>query len=179
MNFLAEVWLNDQAVGFHEGGFTPFAFRVDGLLEPEGENTLIVRVVGPILLENKRVDGMGPMETPQWRGAITGGIWQSVRLIATDDIYVQDVFIEPRIADDTATSHLELMHAGDKNVSARVGVAVRSVRGPDRVVAQRAGTVELKPGSNRQRWTLPIPDAAYWSPEDPHLYRASVSVACG
>jgi hypothetical protein len=35
----------------------------------------------------------------------------------------------------------------------------------------------LKPGSNRQNWTLQIPDAVYWSPDNPHLYRADVSVA--
>ena len=29
VNYLAEVWINDQVVGFHEGGFTPFKFRVD------------------------------------------------------------------------------------------------------------------------------------------------------
>ena len=29
VNYLAEVWLNDEVVGYHEGGFTPFEFRVD------------------------------------------------------------------------------------------------------------------------------------------------------
>ena len=47
------------------------------------ENTLTLRVAGPILMENKRIEGVGQMETPQWRGAIAGGIWQSVKLIAT------------------------------------------------------------------------------------------------
>jgi beta-galactosidase len=98
LNFRSEVWLNDTAVGVHDGGFTPFEFRVDDLLKVDGENTLILRVVGPILMQDKRVDGMGPMETPQWRGAITGGIWQPVRLIATGDVYVKDVFIEPKLS---------------------------------------------------------------------------------
>lgn len=112
VNFRSEVWLNDQAVGFHEGGFTPFEFRIDDLLRFEEDNTLILRVVGPILLQDKRVDGMGPMETPQWRGAIAGGIWQPVKLIATGDTYVKDVFIEPRISENFATFHLELAHTG-------------------------------------------------------------------
>ena len=123
VNFLSEVWLNDTAVGVHEGGFTPFEFRVDDLLKFDEENTLILRVVGPILLQDKRVDGMGPMETPQWRGAITGGIWQPVRLIATGDVYVKDVFIEPKISDNTATFHLELAHAGERATPAQVEIA--------------------------------------------------------
>ena len=53
----------------------------DSLLAPGRENTLMLRVVGPIFLEDKRIGGLGPLETPQWRGGIVGGIWQPVRLI--------------------------------------------------------------------------------------------------
>ncbi len=179
VNFLSEVWMNDQAVGVHEGGFTPFEFRVDSLIKPGAENTLILRVVGPILLQDKQIDGVGPMETPQWRGAIAGGIWQPVRLIATGDIYVKDVFIEPKISDNTATFHLELAHMGEKNTAAQVEIAIRSAREPEKIVGRMKKRLELKPGSHRQSWTLKIPDAVYWSPDDPHLYRTDVSVAYG
>ncbi|MHC4207886.1 MAG: glycoside hydrolase family 2 protein, partial [Planctomycetota bacterium] len=179
VNFLAEVWMNDVAVGVHEGGFTPFKFRIDSLIKPGAENTLILRVAGPILLQNKSIDGVGKMETPQWRGAIAGGIWQPVKLIAADDIYVKDVFIEPKISDDTATFHLELVHAGEKNTPARVEIAVRPVSRPDQVVANMNKRLEMKPGTNRQSWTLNIPDAIYWSPGNPHLYHADVSVKYG
>jgi beta-galactosidase len=150
VNFRAEVWLNDTAVGFHEGGFTPFEFRVDDLLKFDEENTLIVRVVGPILMQDKRVDGMGPMETPQWRGAITGGIWQ--------------------------TFHTELEHGGKNAVPAQVEITIRT---GDQVVAHASNTLSLKPGSTRLSWTRKIPRATYWSPDNPHLYRAEVSVTCG
>jgi beta-galactosidase len=179
VNFRSEVWLNDTAVGMHEGGFTPFEFRVDDLLKFDGENTLILRVVGPILMQDKRVDGMGPMETPQWRGAITGGIWQPVRLIATGDVYVKDVFIEPKISDNTATFHLELAHEGKKAGPAKVGIVIRSASQPDQVAATMSKMLDLKPGLNRQDWTLRIPDATHWSPDHPHLYRADVSVTFG
>ncbi len=177
VNFRTEVWLNDVAVGVHEGGFTPFEFRIDGLLRFDAENTLILRVVGPILLQDKHVDGMGPMETPQWRGAITGGIWQPVRLIATGELYVKDAFIEPKISNNTATFHLELAHAGTRRTPARVEVAIRPAGRPDRVAATATETLDLQPGSSKTSWTLHIPNATYWSPKNPHLYRAEVSVA--
>jgi len=178
VNFLSEVWLNDTAVGVHEGGFTPFEFRVDRLIKPGEKNTLILRVVGPILLQDKQVDGVGPMETPQWRGAITGGIWQSVRLIATDDSYIEDVFIEPEISNDTATFHLDLAHAGKRTCRGQVGIAIRSASRPDEIIARINEQVELKPGSNKRSYTLQIPGAIHWSPKNPYLYRADVSVAC-
>lgn len=179
VNFMAEVWLNDVAVGIHEGGFTPFEFRIDKLLKPGGENTLILRVVGPILMQNKSIDGVGKMETPQWRGAIAGGIWQPVRLIVTDEIYVSDVFIEPKISDNTATFHMELEHAGEKTRSAQVEVTIRSAREPDRTIARMNKALNIKPGQTKQSWTLNIPEVQYWSPDDPHLYRVDISVAYG
>ncbi len=179
VNFMAEIWLNDKAVGFHEGGFTPFEFRVDQMIKAGEENTLTVRVAGPILMENKRIEGVGQMETTQWRGAITGGIWQSVRLVATGDTYVNDVFIEPKIADNTATFHLELENAGVKRASAQVSVVLRPVKRPEQIVAQVEKTVELQPGATRFDCVLAIPEALHWSPDHPHLYEAVVTLAAG
>jgi len=176
VNYLAEIWLNDTAIGVHEGGFTPFEFRVDDLLKIAEENTLILRIAGPILLQDKQVDGVGPMETPQWRGAITGGIWQPVRLVATGDIYVRDVFIEPKVADEAAAVHVELMHAGEKARSAKVELSIRS-GGPSGAIAAKTGnTLDIKPGIAKQSWTVKIPNAAYWSPDNPYLYHADVKV---
>jgi len=176
VNYLTEIWLNDTVVGVHEGGFTPFEFRVDDLLKTDEENTLILRVAGPILLQNKRVDGVGPMETPQWRGAITGGIWQPVRLVATGDIYVKDVFIEPRIADEAVTVHVELIHAGETARSAKVELSIRS-GGPSGAIAAKTGNIlDIRPGIAKQSWTVKIPNATYWSPDNPYLYHVDVKV---
>ncbi|MCK5369367.1 MAG: hypothetical protein KAQ62_12470, partial [Cyclobacteriaceae bacterium] len=49
VNYLSEVWLNDEVVGFHEGGFTPFEFRVNEMITPGETNVFILRVVGPII----------------------------------------------------------------------------------------------------------------------------------
>ena len=79
VNYIAEVWVNDEVVGYHEGGFTPFELRVDRMLKPGKTNVVTLRVQGPIIRSDKEVDGIGPLETPQWRGGISGGIWQSVQ----------------------------------------------------------------------------------------------------
>ena len=93
VNYKTEVWLNDQVVGFHEGGYTPFNFRVDELAKVGEVNTLVVRVVSPIILTDKYIDGMGRQEVPMWRGAITGGIWQSVSIQAKGHLGIKDVFV--------------------------------------------------------------------------------------
>ena len=91
VNYFSEVYLNDNSIGFHEGGFSPFKFNIEHVLNYEDTNTLILRVVGPITIQDKIIDGMGQMETPQWRGSYTGGIWQKVYLESTGNIYFDDI----------------------------------------------------------------------------------------
>ena len=174
VNFRAEVWVNDVAVGMHEGGFTPFEFRIDDLLTFDSENTLMLRVVGPILMEDKTIDGMGKMETVQWRGAITGGIWQPVRLVATDQVFIKDVFIQPSTSNNTATFNLQVEHTGTANIEARVGIVVRS---EGKTIAEKTQILELTPGGNHETFALEIPNAIYWNPSHPHLYHAEVKVS--
>lgn len=176
VNFFSEVWVNDQAAGYHEGGYTPFKLRIDKLLKPGEENVLILRVTGPILMQNKTIDGIGKMETTQWRGAIAGGIWQPVELTATDQMHIKDVFIEPKISDDIVTFHVKLEHIGLESTTAKIEVAVLSV-GSEKVVARMNNTLEVQPGIKELGWTLNIPNAQYWSPAKPYLYRADISIA--
>jgi len=176
VNYLAEVWLNDAVVGFHEGGFTPFTFRVDEMLKPGETNVLCLRVVGPIILSNRNVDGVGPLETPQWRGGITGGIWQPVRLEASGEVYVDDVFIEPKIDEKTAALHVTLDHTGIKGISVRIEIDVKEVGQPSKSVARLREELTLHSGKNKSTRIARLPEAKPWSPDHPALYRATLRV---
>lgn len=179
VNYIAEVYLNDHVVGRHEGGYGPFEFRVDDLLKHGEENFLGLRVIGPIVAQDKVIDGIGWSDMPHWRGAIAGGIWQSVRLVATGTVFVGDVFVVPQLKDDTADIQVVLDNADESGREVEVEVAIRSAEGSSKQVAKKSAKLNLVPGSNEAEWTLEIPDARYWSPEDPHLYTASVRIAEG
>ncbi len=178
VNYLAEVWVNDAVVGFHEGGFTPFTFRVDEMLKPGQTNVLVLRVVGPIILSDQSVDGVGPLETPQWRGGVTGGLWQSVTLEASGEVVVEDVFIEPTIHEPGATLHVTLDHTGTEGKSAGIEIDI-SAAGQADPIAQLRETLTLHPGQNKHTWTLSLPEAQLWSPDRPALHRASLRVSVG
>ncbi|UCF36211.1 MAG: hypothetical protein JSU96_15500 [Acidobacteriota bacterium] len=177
VNYRSEVWLNDEVVGFHEGGFTPFHFRVDELLKPGETNVLILRVLGPVVLTDQVIDGIGPMETPQWRGGLTGGIWQSVRLLATGSVYVQDVFIQPDIADSATLFQVQLNNTGAVRKSVQIGIRIEHAEDPSQAVSEIRTDWDLRPGANQQDWRLTVPNMRFWSPDDPHLYRVRVSVS--
>lgn len=44
VNYICDVWINDQYVGYHEGGYTPFAFDVSSKLNFGSTNTIAVRI---------------------------------------------------------------------------------------------------------------------------------------
>ena len=164
VNYRAEVWVNDQPAGFHEGGYAPFVLTIGDLLKPGVENFIAVRVIGPILTRNVVVDGMGPNETPHWRGAIAGGMWQSVELIATSQEFLSDVFVEPDIHSSVAVVHATLANGGTRSVKAALEFTLSGTAGSVRQ------ELMLSPGSNVVKLDFPIPNAKLWSPEHPHLY---------
>lgn len=47
VNYVADVWINDNYIGYHEGGYTPFAFDVTNKLNYGGKNQITVRVDNP------------------------------------------------------------------------------------------------------------------------------------
>jgi beta-galactosidase/beta-glucuronidase len=71
VDYLADVWLNGQAVGCHEGGETPFTLDVTDAWRPAAENLLAVRVLSPA---DDPIDGLRLKEVPHSAGWQFGGI---------------------------------------------------------------------------------------------------------
>lgn len=176
VNYLSEVWVNDEVVGFHEGGFTPFEFRVDEMIKPGEVNVITMRVVGPIILSDKEIDGVKALETPQWRGGISGGIWQSVKLVETEAIFVEDVFVQPNISNNTAMINLELNNTGIKGEDVGIEISIVENDNPLKEVARIKEFKKSHPGINNYQFKINIPEAIYWSPDHPKLYSAVIKI---
>jgi len=227
VNYYAEVWLNGDMVGGEESGFTPVELDVTQLLRYGEANTLIVRVTGSAV-RSERVDRYVCNEVAHWRGAYVGGIWQSVRLIATDAVFVRDVFVEPRLGSSEAVVNVEVANEmfqpmpepgavepvgpgrgpmvaspiRSRKVTMTVSIEPAGVRSAPplgashprrvsgRVIASptpeegamtgalQTKTVDLvvPPGGLTVSETLKLDTAIPWSPDNPHLCRATVQL---
>jgi len=173
-NYMTQVWLNEEVVGFHEGGYTPFSFRIDKLAKPGEDNIVTVRVISPIILTDKRIDGLGRQEVPMWRGAITGGIWQSVSLEVSGKTRITDVFLEPDIHDNTVTFNLEIENSETIKKTSEVQIRILSDQGKEVVILEKQ--IEVLPGKKNIRYELAIEEAKYWSVDSPYLYQAEVNL---
>jgi hypothetical protein len=224
VDYLADVWLNGTYLGSHEGMFNPFEFDVTDLLDLEGTNVIVVKDGAPRDdTEYIQVDfSDNPLSTPyrthqakaitQIKGHMidamhrpgsqtsfrsdgnTGGIWDSVGLVARPSVSIDHVKVFTKIGikkdwlgdktdrpDGTALVALDVtvLNTTGRAVETDLGLSVapRSFEGPEPVARSRR--VVLKPGRSTHKIVLTVPEARLWWTWDrglPNLYTATVTV---
>src|SRR5467141_3167812 len=116
-NYIADVYLNGQKIGRHEGGFTPFNFEITNLVRDAG-NFLIVKV------DNKRRrDAVPTLNTDWWN---YGGLTRDVNLVEVPDAFIEDYFLQlKKGSTDEITGWVKLNGAsGGKVVTVEVPEAM-------------------------------------------------------
>ena len=148
-NYFADVYLNGEKIGQHEGGFTPFNFEVTSRLKDTG-NFLVVKV------DNKRrLDAVPTLMTDWWN---YGGLTREVKLIETPSTFVNDYMVQLQQGSrNHVTGWVKL--SGDK-LNQKV-----TVRIPEAGVS-RSFTTNAS-GMAAIDFTA---DLKLWSPRDPKLY---------
>jgi hypothetical protein len=170
----AEVWVNGKAAGTHRSYLTPFRIDLSQsaiAAKPGDRITIDVRV------DARRNPGtdplMGCLDTLDFLYVTWGGIHQPVRLEATAPTRVENVFVVPKLADESAEIRVavEGSRNGKLEIAAEVldagGAAVASLRQP---VADGAAETVL---------AARIAKPKLWSPKSPHLYTARVRLLAG
>jgi beta-mannosidase len=127
VDYYADVWLNGEYLGFHEGMFNPFEFDVTGKADKNGENLLVVRVDAPRpnavyklardtenplskdykrhqavdidLVKGHMIDSHHKVGAKtKFRGdGNSGGIWDDVLLVGRKNVYIEYVKIFTRV----------------------------------------------------------------------------------
>ncbi|MEU7529994.1 AbfB domain-containing protein [Saccharothrix sp. NPDC042600] len=162
VDYEATVWVNGAQVTTHRGGYDRFEVDITAQLRG-GANELVVRVYDPTdgrgekQPVGKQVDNPGGIfYTP------SSGIWQTVWLEPTPTSSVYSVDIHPNLSNNTA----------------RVRVFTRgNVSGHSVFAEAMAGTTVVGSASGGfTEFTVPVPNARRWSPDDPYLYDLRVSL---
>lgn len=153
-NYRADVFLNGEKLGSHEGGFTPFQFELTGRAKA-GENHLLVHVNN-----ERRKDGI-PAQGFDWFNY--GGLTRDVDLVETPGTYIQDYSLQ--LAPDSL-----------RRVDGWVQLAGTAPRQPVRVRIPELGVdVRAEAGADGRALLNFEAPFALWSPAQPKLYRVEVS----
>ncbi|WP_206081912.1 glycoside hydrolase family 2 protein [Maribellus sediminis] len=151
--YLADVYLNGEKLGSHEGGFTPFQFEITGKVK-DGSNTIVVKV------DNKRLGNGLPGTGYDWFNY--GGITRDVDLIETNETFVEDYFIQ-------------LKKGSLNTVSGWVKLNGNKLK-QDIVVKIPEQNLEYRTKTDKEGWAKLEFNSAFklWSPENPKLYKVMV-----
>lgn len=90
LSYIGDFWINGNYVGYHEGGYTPFAFDVTPFVSI-GENTIVIRVDNPPWAS--RIDIIPAVENDFFNYT---GIIQDIFIEATDGVQVVRTDIVPK-----------------------------------------------------------------------------------
>jgi beta-mannosidase len=224
VDYFADVWLNGTYLGSHEGMFNPFEFDVTDVVHSDGTNVVVVKDAAPRdPTEYVQVDfGDNPLSAPyrthqasaieQVKGHMidamhrpgsmtsfrsdgnSGGIWDSVELIARPSVHIDHVKIFTKIGvkkdwlgdgldkrDGTAIVAVDVTVRNTTGsiveTDLRLAVAPRNFDGASG--GERMRRVTLQPGRTTHKLVLTVPTVELWWTWDrgrPNLYTATIGV---
>ena len=152
-NYIADVYLNGEKLGQHEGGFTPFNFEITKLVRDHG-NFLVVKV------DNKRRrDAVPTLMTDWWN---YGGLTREVRLIETPATFVHDYMVQLQKGSRQRVSGWVKL-AGER-LSQRITVRIPEAGISNTFTTDSNGLAAIDFNA----------DLKLWSPENPKLYEVSI-----
>ncbi|MDH3034169.1 AbfB domain-containing protein [Streptomyces sp. TRM75561] len=165
------VWVNDRQAGaVHDGGYDVFSYDITDLLNRGGTNTIVVSVWDPTqngsqAVGKQRLNDVQPHPGGGIFYTAASGIWQTV-------------WLEP-----TAAAHITRLDMVPDLTNNRLKVTVRSAgtSGHQARVTVSAGgaTVGTATGPVGTEFTVPVPNARRWTPDDPFLHDVRADLLSG
>lgn len=179
VDYRADVYVNGQKVGSHDGGYLPFEFDATSFVHT-GENTVSVRVVDPGL-KPADVEGIKYAEIPHGKQnwyVQTSGLWQSVEIETRPRVRLGAVHISAR-ADGSCRIEVPVIGrpamSGVSAELAKVHAAIQD--GAGHVVWE--GTTTPSAGPTPSELAGHVANPKLWSPSDPALYTLRVELGSG
>ena len=185
VNYVADVWVNGQYCGYHEGGYTPFAFDVSeklnfGLVT----NSIVVRVDNPVWGTRKDIV---PYNQCDWFNYT--GIIHDVYLEVSENISVVRADFNTVSASNKVIFNGVLLNktGASKNVAATVQVfsaAIDSNNISNEKTYELLGTpgsslifnLNLQDSVTSFSGEFPMSEFNLWSMQHPNLYIAKISL---
>lgn len=170
----SKIWVNGQCAGEHIGGNTAFCLDITDFVLWNQENCITVQCIDKKDCTQARGKQFwGDKGERIWYTPVSG-IWKSVWMEFTGDIYVKRLLLTPDIDRRCITAELEL----NSFWSDRMYQAQITITHEDTMV--KTAVLSL-PGRNSML-TIDLPEGdyadeiQYWSPENPWLYDMDISI---
>ena len=152
------VYVNGQLAGTHDGGSVPFSFNITSLLNEGAEQELQVAVWDPT--DGGQPNGKQSVSPGGIWYTPNSGIWQTVWLEPVSPTHIESYEPIPDIDNSTVSVKVK--------TSAPCTLTLK-VKDGESLVAEQTG-------SSEQTFSLSIPSAKLWSPDEPNLYDLEITI---
>ncbi|MCH2129292.1 MAG: NPCBM/NEW2 domain-containing protein [Pirellulaceae bacterium] len=181
VDYLADVWVNGVHIGQHEGTGDPFVLDATEVVKPGQKNLVAVRVLNPTV---EPIDGYVLQQTTAWARGVPckpglalnyGGITESVELIVSPSVRIEDLFVKPDIETGKIRIQANVRNASQRETAVRIEFSVApDVRG-ETLHRTRVRRV-LKVGDSQIDTVLLVHEPRLWELNDPFLYRVTARI---
>ncbi|MEW6716452.1 MAG: glycoside hydrolase family 2 TIM barrel-domain containing protein [Chloroflexota bacterium] len=194
VDYFADVYLNGQFMGHHEGYFEPFSFDVTRTLK-KGINLLAVRVESPYEpvgsegwhIRKKLIKGVlnhhdcrpGGGWGPQGQSYNTGGIWNRVYLQDHGAIIMENILLRAELESSPPVLVANARgknYARERQTKLKIRCEPHNFQGGEYA---RELFLDIPSGESSHQFSLPVPDVQLWQPWDrgyPHIYQVTLSL---
>lgn len=181
VRFRAEVFVNRQLVGYDLVNSTPFEIDISQAVQYGKENEIAIRITDP----NGNFDWRdsqnfmwGLYRTQPTHGF--GGITGTVKLVTTDAVYINDLFVKNKPAINEIDVEVGMNNALPQAVNSTLLLEVKEAKGSNRTVYKKQYTLPpITPGNQAQAYIISLPDAKRWSVDEPNLYVIKATLQSG
>ena len=169
VDYDATVWINEEEVGRHRGGFSPFSIDITESIQPGESKQLVVRARDRDDLPQPRGKQTRSYEGEGALYGRTTGIWQTVWMEPVPLIHLK----RPRITPDLASQSF-LIEQGITN--SRPGTILKIT------ISDSEGEITTESVKSDINFTplisIKIPDdrLKLWNPGDPNLYNLDINL---
>jgi hypothetical protein len=159
-----EVYMNDDKVAEHQGGYLPFSIDITGDVKV-GKNLLTVKVID---VSDTSYHSRGKQKLSRGGMFYTAqsGIWQTVWYEWVPNTYITGIKLTPKLKQ----SELELI------IYLNDSLDERRQEQTYQVAIIKEGKVVQETSSNERSITISLPEVICWSPENPFLYGLDIIV---
>ncbi|MBZ9728371.1 glycoside hydrolase family 2 [Salegentibacter sp. JZCK2] len=176
-NQITTVFVNDEKVGAHRGGYTGFVFNISETLKIGEENEIRIEV------DNTHNTDIPPLDADF---NFYGGIYRDLELILTDEIHFEleneatgNMLIKtPEVSAEKAHVTFETQIVNHSQAAKNLQVSV-DIFNPEKLkIETLSKKVQLSQGETKSvNFSKEINNPELWSPEAPNLYEAVAKIS--
>lgn len=177
VRFRAEIFINRKLAGYDLVNSTPFDVNITEHIVMGAENEIAFRITDPngnFNWKDSQVYTWGEYRTNPTHGF--GGITGEVSLLATGDVFVDDIFVKNQPVFNKVEVDITVRNLKSDTEKKDILLEVFECRTGKRVYAKQYPSVDCPTGASVHLYPVSMPNAQLWSVEHPDLYNLTVTV---